>query len=272
MKGRRVAKLSISQAWDESRAVLARDGKLIGTVALALFVLPGIILDLFMPAAPAGQFPPAGPWMAVALVAILISLVGQLAMIRLAMGPHLTVGEAICHGAKRLVPYLGAVLIWALPLILVVALLYASVEADSEKPSPAVALGMILVAILGIYLAVRFIMMSAVASAEGTGPLAILRRSWQISAGNWWRLFGFLLAFAIGAIVLLWAVGTVTGVFAQLAFGSIERMTPGGLIVIIVSQLVSALVSLTFFVMLARLYTQRAHPADTQASVPSSGT
>ena len=94
-----MAKLSISQAWDESRAVLARDGKLIGAVALALFVLPGIVLDLFMPEAPAGQFPPAGPWMAVAAVAILMSLVGQLAIIRLAMGPHLTVGEAITRVA-----------------------------------------------------------------------------------------------------------------------------------------------------------------------------
>jgi hypothetical protein len=266
-----VAKLSISQAWDESRAVLARDGKLIGTVALALFVLPGIVLDLTMPEAPAGQFPPAGPWMAVALVAILISLVGQLAIIRLAMGPHLTVGEAITHGARRLLPYLGAVLIWALPLSLVIGLLFASASADPEHPSAGTALGLIVAGLIGIYLAVRFLMMSAVASAEGSGPPAILRRSWEISGGNWWRLFGFLLIFAIGAIVLLWAVGTVTGLLAQLAFSSIARMTAGGLIVIIVSQLISALISLTFFVMLARLYTQRGQTA-VQPSVPSSGT
>jgi len=265
-----VAKLSISQAWDESRAVLARDGKLIGAVALALFVLPGIVLDLFMPEAPAGQFPPAGPWMAVAAVAILISLVGQLAIIRLAMGPHLTVGEAISHGARRLLPYLGAALLWVVPLCLVIGLLFASAGSDPEHPSAAAALGLVLAGLIGIYLAVRFLMMSAVASAEGSGSLAILRRSWDISGGNWWRLFGFLLTFAIGAIVLLWAVGAVTGLLAQLAFGSIARMTAGGLIVIIVSQLISALVSLTFFVMLARLYTQRG--AGAQASVPSSGT
>jgi hypothetical protein len=246
VKGARVAKLSISQAWEESRAVLARDGKLIGTVALALFVLPGTILDLVMPEAPVGQFPPPGPWMAVAAVAILISLVGQLAIIRLAMGPHVSVGEAITHGARRLLPYVAAVLIWALPLMVVIAL-------------------------LGIYLAVRFLMMSAVASAEAIGPAAILRRSWDISGGNWWRLFGFLFAFAIGAIVLIWAVGTVTGVVAQLALGSVERMTAGGLIVIIVSQLISALVSLTFFVILARIYTQGARPSGAHASVPSSG-
>lgn len=266
-----MAKLSISQAWDESRAVLARDGKLIGTVALALFVLPGIVLDLVMPEAPAGQFPPAGWWMAVAVVAIVISLVGQLAIIRLAMGPHLTVGEAIAHGARRLLSYLGAVLIWAVPLTLIIGGLFASAGDDPENPSPVAALGLIVVGLVGIFLAVRFLMMSSVASAEGSGPLAILRRSWAITGGNWWRLFGFLVSFAIGALALLWAVGTVAGVLCQLAFGSIARMTPGGLIVIIVSQLVSALVSLVFFVMLARLYTQRSEAA-AQASVPSSGT
>jgi len=265
-----VTKLSISEAWDETKAVLARDGKLIGTVALALFVLPGIVLDLVMPQAPAGQFPPPGPWMAVAAIAILISLVSQLAIIRLAMGPHLTVGEAITHGARRLLPFVGAVLIWGAPLILAIAFLYASMAENPEKPSPAAALGLIVAAIIGIYLAVRFILMSAVASAENFGPLAILRRSWELSAGNWWRLFGFLLIFGVGAIALFWAVGTVTGLLSQLAFGSIAKMTPGGLIVIIVSQLVSALVYLTYFVMLARLYLQ--HSTDAQASVPSSGT
>jgi hypothetical protein len=266
-----VAKLSISQAWDESRAVLGRDGKLIGTVALALFVLPATVLDLTMPEAPAGQFPPAGPWIAVAIAAILISLVGQLAVIRLAMSPHLTVGEAIGHGARRLLPYLGAVLIWALPVSLVIVFLFASAGSDPENPSAGVAIGLIVVAVIGIYLGVRFLMMSAVASAEGTGPPTILRRSWELSAGNWWRLFGFLLTFAIGAIALRWAVGTVAGLLSQLAFGSIQRMSAGGLIVIIISQLVSALISLTFFVMLARLYTQRGG-ANAQASVPSSGT
>jgi len=265
-----VAKLSISKAWEESRAVLSRDGKLIGTVALALFVLPGIILDLAMPEAPAGQFPPAGPWMAIAVVAILISLVGQLAIIRLAMGPHLTVGEAIAHGARRLLAYVAAVMIWALPVILVVGLLYASAGDDPEHPPAAAALGLIVVAVLGIYLAVRFILISAVASAEGAGPLGVLKRSWNISNGNWWRLLGFLLAFAVGAMVLLWAVGTVSGLLAQLAFGSIARTSPGGLIVIIVAQLISALVSLVFFVMCARMYAQADH-ADAQASVPSSG-
>ena len=266
-----MAKLSISLAWDETKAVLARDGKLIGTVALALFVLPGIVFDLSLPEAPVGQFPPPGPRMAVAAVAILVSLVCQLAIIRLAMGPHLTVGEAIAHGARRSPAYVAAVLVWAVPLMLALGVLYEIVEANGEQPTLGAALAAILVGILGIYLAVRFLLMAAVASAEDVGPLVIVRRGWEISAGNWWRLFVFLMSFAIGAIVLLWALGAVVGLLSQLIFGSLERMSAGALIVIIISQLVSALVSMVFFVMLARLYAQRGHAGGAQASVPSSG-
>lgn len=267
-----MAKLSISQAWEESKSVLARDGKLIGTVAVALFVLPGILFDLSLPEAPLGEFPPMGPWVAVAVGATLISLVCQLAIIRLAMGPHLTVGEAIVHGARRFLLYMAAVLIWALPLLIAIGVLYASIEANGEKASPAAALAVIFLALVGIYLSVRFLLMAAVASAESVGPIAILRRSWEISAGNWWRLFAFLLMFGIGAVVLLWAIGTVVGLLSQLAFGELSRTSAGGLLVILVSQFVSALVSMVFFVMLARLYTQRTQPSGAQASVPSSGT
>ena len=97
-----MSKLSISRAWEESKAVLASDGKLIGTVALALFVLPGLVLNLAMPRTHSSEFPQPGPWMVIGLAAVLISLLGQLSMIRLAIGPHVSVGEAIAHGARRI--------------------------------------------------------------------------------------------------------------------------------------------------------------------------
>jgi hypothetical protein len=264
--------LSISRAWEEARAVLARDGKLLGTVALAMFVLPGIVLDVSMPDAPAGQLPPAGPWVGVALVAILISLVGQLAIIRLAIGSHLTVGEALQHGARRLLPYLAAALIWAVPFVVIASLLYAAAGGGAGQQTAAAGIGLLAVMVIGTYLAVRLILLSSVASAEHSGPIAILQRAWQLSGGNWWRLFGFAILFAVGAIALLWAVSAVVGLLAQLAFGAIGRQTAGGLIVIIVSQTVSALTFLVFFVMLARLYVQGAKPGSIHPSVPSSGT
>src|SRR3954469_21169370 len=65
-QGTCMAKLSISQAWDETRLILERDGKLIAAVALALFVLPGIVLNVAVPKMPTGQMREPGAWMLIA--------------------------------------------------------------------------------------------------------------------------------------------------------------------------------------------------------------
>src|ERR1700750_2864251 len=103
-----MTRLSISRAWDESSAVLARDGKLIGTVALALFVLPGLVLNIVAPQSHPGQDVKPNPLMLLAIIPIIIALIGQLSVIRLAMGPHVTVGESLVHGARRILVYVGA--------------------------------------------------------------------------------------------------------------------------------------------------------------------
>jgi hypothetical protein len=266
-----MSKLSMSQAWDEARAILHTDGRLFGAVALAMFVLPGLILNVSMPDTPSGELPPAGPWLIVAAVAILISLVGQLATIRLSLEPHVTVGTAIAHGLKRLAPYVVAVLIWIVPVLLIGSALVAILKLQGDHPSVPVALALILLTIIGFYLGVRLMLVSAVASAENEGPLRILRRAWDLSGGNWWRLFAFLMLFAIGALCMLWAVQTVFGVLARLMFGELRPLTIGGLIVAIVTQLVSAAVTVIFFVILARIYVQRTGGAHAEVSVPSSG-
>jgi hypothetical protein len=260
-------KLSLSQAWDETRAVLARDGRLFLAVALALFVLPGLILSASMPNTRGGEFPPPGPWMIVALLALLVWLLGQLAVIRLAIGPHVSVGEAIVHALKRLIPYFIAGLIWLIPILIIGSVLSAIIESHWTHPSVAASLGLFLLVGVGIFLAVRFILSSPVAIAEGAGPIAILQRSWALSSGNWWRLFAFLFLFWVGALCLLWTIEIVVGLGVKMVSDDISPLSLGGLVVAIVSQLVSAFISVNFFVFLARIYTQRA----AQAGVPKSG-
>jgi hypothetical protein len=266
-----MTKLSISRAWDESRAVLARDGKLIGTVALALFVLPGIILNLLMPTTHTSEIERPNPWLVVALIPIIISLVGQLSVIRLAMGPHVSVGEAIAHGGRRILSYVGAVLVWTVPFMLIGSVLYTMVGKDPQHPSAAAAIGLLIVTAIGVFLAVRFILISAVASAEPTGPIAILRRSWDLTRGNWWRLFAFLLLCMVAAMVLLIAVQSVGAVIARMVFGDVSSLSVGGLLVSIAGQLVSAVISVILFVMLARIYVQLAQPTHADVGVPNSG-
>lgn len=261
-------KLSLSQAWDETKIILARDGRLFLAVALALFVLPGLVLSVSMPEAPAGEFPPPGPWMIVGFFALLVWIVGQLAVIRLAIGPHVSVGEAIVHALKRLGPYILAGLIWLVPILIAGSALSAVIESHWTHPSVAASLGLILLVAAGIFLAVRFILSSPVATAEGIGPIAILHRSWDLSKGNWWRLFVFMILFWIGALCLLWAIEIMFGLGVKMLSGDTGPLSLGGLLIAIVSELVSAFISVNFFVFLARIYTQR---AAAQAGVPKSG-
>lgn len=264
-----MAKLSISEAWDESRGVLGRDGALLATIAGALLVLPGIVSDLVTPEAPQGQLPPPGAWLIVAGIAILIGLVGQLAIIWLAMGSRASVGEALSHALRRAPSYIAATIIWVFPFACAVFLLMRNVTPDN--PSPAAGLGLLVVLPVMVFFFVRLILTAPVATAEQRGPLEILKRSWRLTAGNWWRLFGFFVVFAIAALVVIIAIAAVVGLLTSLVFGDPDPMTVGALVVSALTQIAGAALTVVFIVMLARIYVQLAGGGEAEASVPTTG-
>ncbi len=266
-----MAKLSISKAWDEARETLGPNAGLLTTIGLAMFVLPGVVSDVMTPEAPQGQLPPPGAWMVIAAIAILIALVGQLAVIRLAIGSRSTVGEAIGHGARRAPFYFLATLIWILPFLLVGAVLIGVIARDPATASPGAIFGLLLLACVMLFFAIRMLMTSAVASAESQGPIGIIKRSWRLTAGNFWRLLVFFLLFIIILVVAAMAIGSVVGVIAELLLRGDEPMTIGALFVSIVTQLVGAAVSIVLMVMLARIYVQLSGDGEAEASVPTSG-
>lgn len=263
-------KVSISRAWDESKRIIADNGSLLVTVALALFVLPGVVSDVVSPAAAPGEFPKFGYWTVISAIAVLIALVGQLAVIRLALGSRQTVGEAIGHGARRALPYIAASILWIFPFAVVGTFLARGLMGEPDNLSGGAAIGLLLLIALMLFVAIRMLMTAPVASSENVGPLAILRRSWDLTRGNWLRLFGFFLIFLIAVLILMAAVGAVVGVLAAAVFGKLEPMTVGALLVSLVSQIVGAAMSVVFMVMLARIYVQLAGAGEAEASVPSS--
>jgi hypothetical protein len=250
-----LAKLSLSRAWDETRDVLRREGKLITAVALAMLVLPGVIAQVATPTHPGAQVARAGYWTFLSLAAVVIALAGQLAIVRLALGPPVSVGDAIRHGIRRAPAYLGATLIWLLPFTAAILLLVSS-SPNPQKPSTGVALATLIAGGGLIYVAVRLFVGVAVASAEPLGPLEILRRSWDLTKGRFGKLFVFLLIFFTGFAVLSLAVGAVVGSAVRLASGEAEQFTVSALLLALASQLIGALVTSTLMVMLAQIYTQ----------------
>jgi hypothetical protein len=272
-----MAGLSISTAWEETRAVLARDGRLIVAVALALVALPTAVSGLIDPNGMGGD---SGPlWIDVALLIVsLAALAGQLALIRLALGPSITVGGAIGHGLRRMPTYLlsailmvCALILLAIPFGAALVALGVPLESKTLPATPGVMLVIMLFIAVVLFIAVRMLMTAPVASAEAAGPVAIIRRSWTLTAGHWWKLFGFLILFFIGAVVALIALSAVAGAIAALLFGGIEPMSAGALLVALVQAVANAAMTGLFAVMLARIYVQLAGSGGAQASVPSSG-
>ena len=263
-----MAALSISRAWDETKAVLRSDGKLLAAVALAMFVLPGVVTDVVTPAAQPGEMAPVGYWTAIGFLAMIVSLIGQLAIVRLALGPRVTVGEAIAHGARRALAYVGAAVLWIIPFLLALALLVSPYMADPESAPPGVLLGTFLVVLLFFYLFVRLILMTPVASAEAIGSVGILKRSWALTGGHFWKLLATLLLFLVMLAIVVAAIGAVVGTIVVLLLGRAEPFSISALLLALVTQAVSALLTTVLMVLLARIYAQLAQGEASPVTVP----
>ena len=273
------SKLSISRAWDETREIFRRDGGLLISVALALIVLPAIVVGIIAPPEPG--VPASGADQILRIVAALIAIVGQLALIRLALGPSTSVGDSISHGARRFLPAFGAILILIIlmaviiiPLMAVLAMVMGidpSQMASRAKPGPQVGLLILIMCLVALAISVRFTLISPVASAEAIGPLAIIKRAWNLTKGHYWRILGLVVLLLIAAIFLLMTAGVLGGLLARLFSSDIEPFSVAALIVSLVAGVAQGAFSVLASVMLARVYAQVAG-AGAEATVPSSGT
>jgi hypothetical protein len=252
-----MVKVSISQAWDETRAVLARDGKLISSVALALLVLPGVVLNVLLPNGVAGTT--GRPiWVIIGVAGLLLTFTGQLSVLRLSMGPHISVGEAIRRAAVRVLPFFGAFLLWVVPFLLLGSMPYNVIRSHPGESSTTAGLELIAVMAVAVFLAVRLLLVGPVACAEQGGSLRIIGRSWELTEGNWWRLFGFVFFFAIAAIILIMAVTNGLGLVVRLTIGQVTPLSVAGLVLVLVGQLLTVAIYVVLFVMQARIYSQLA--------------
>lgn len=274
-----MAAFSISRAWDETKARIAADGRLIAVVAAALLLLPqAIVAVLAPPAELAGEQP--GAWVnLVALVAGLIGIVGQIAIIRLSLVPGTSVGEAISHGVKRFLPVFAAfviliigVFIVLVPLMLLFGALGALGGAEAGPRPAGLGIAVALVVIAALLIGARLLMMMPVAAAEPGGPLHILKRSWSLASGHYFRLLGFVLLIVVAAVVVIITVQIVAGSALALMFGSISPLSFGALIYALLFGAAQAAFAAVISVMLARIYLQLSGVDSLDVTVPKTGT
>src|SRR6185436_2730130 len=87
---------------------------------------------------------------------------------------------------------------------------------------------------------VRLILLSPIAAVEPLGPLALIRRGWALTAGQFRPLLVLLLAAGLASVAALMAAGAVGGIAARLAAGQPQPGLLALLLVLLVSALLQA--------------------------------
>lgn len=270
-----MSSLSIGRAWDEAKAALSANRKLIVPVALGLVLLPAVIVSMIEPRVAPGEQPPPGAWMLVALAMVIVMLVGELAIVLLVNGWRGSVGEAIGKAARRTPTFILAALSLAVPVVLIFSVLLALSGVGTSAPGQIdwtnfggmgwlVLLGCVLVL---FFIAIRLLPLIAVVACEQTGPFAALKRSFALTSGHFWRLLGFLLLLMVAFLIVAVTVGAVVGGLVTLLLGQPDAWSLSLLLIALAGGLVQAGFVMVYTAMLTRIYAQLAAPIATVPEV-----
>ncbi|WP_140420592.1 glycerophosphoryl diester phosphodiesterase membrane domain-containing protein [Novosphingobium sp. B 225] len=228
--------LDTSKAWSEATAMVSANKDVMAAIAGVFFFLPALALALFFPQ----PEPPAGaqlremmtmlegyyrqtaPYM---LVATLVQVLGQLAVLTLAARVgRATVGDAIRAAAGGLLPYLGA---QALLLLAGAAVFGVIVLLAPLSSALALLLGLAAAAAV-VWISVRLVMVPVVIAIEGMrSPLAVLRRSWDLTRGSAGRILLFLVVLGLAVTVIAVVASAGIGILLAL-IGGVEAARIGG--------------------------------------------
>jgi len=266
-------KLSIGKAWEETSAFLGREARLVAPVALAMFALPTVLAEW---AYPGGNATGGAGWLMI--LVLLAVLIGQMTVVLLVNGWRGSIGEALGKAARRIPVLILALIIVFLPIAIVATLVIgvtlvsagitdpAAVTPAALAKMPGFLWLMLVLIILFFFLGVRLFPVSAIAASEAVGPIALIKRSWQLTRGVFWRVLVLVVLLGLVGLILSSAVTLVVGSVATLAAGDPKAFNTSALIVALASGLIGALVSTVSAAMAGRVYAQL---AASEVSVPA---
>jgi hypothetical protein len=267
-----MGRLSISRAWEETAAILGREGNLLAAVALALIVLPQVVLAVV--GVPIGsQTTMLGEIIYVA--AVLLGFAAQIALNRLAIGPSVTVREAIGQGFVRLLPVFLVLIVLAIVLVVIAILLamvlsaagLVSLPSAGQTPTPSLIILLILLAATAFAI---FQLVIPIAAVETGNPIRLVSRSWQLGRTHYLRLLAFFVIVFVGVALVALAGRFAVGSVVVLVLGQPNPGSMSALVLGLVVGLIQAFFTVATAVMLARIYVQLAD-GSRHASVPKSG-
>ena len=229
---------SYSRIWDDTAALLRQHATLIVALAGVFLFLPALLVGYFLPMPEAASFAELvrnlnqylernWHWM---MLESLVNMVGYLAILYLVLGRAGTsVAAAIAAGAALLPFYFLASLVAGF----------------------AIGLAALLFLVPGLYLFGRLAPFGPVMVAEARrSPIEALRRTFDLTRGRGWAVFGLVLLVAVAAITVMTVVTRVFSLIFLLAAGR----DLGGLLSLIVSSATGAALTVVLSLLYAAIY------------------
>lgn len=255
--------VSINRAWDETRAFLIAERRLVTPILLTFVLLPTVAFRLFSP--PLGSAEATSPAALLLIYAVLfVELIGGVTLILLATGARASIGQTIASAFRRTLVIIVAFVLFGLlilPLMMVFALLAVpggGLPANPAQMSPKFAAAITAGVIVAMLLFFRLAMFIPAAALEKVGPWQALKRGWRLGRGIWGKLIATFLALFLASFVVSLVVQWLFGAIAQLALGGDSGLTAGSLLVAVAVGLVAAVFLAIQAVMSARIYAQAA--------------
>lgn len=255
-----MTEFSLGTIWEETLAFLRREGALLMPVALATFGVAQLLLEIGMGGKPAG-----GPALAsfssqslLLLPAMLLLLIGNLAVSRIALMPGRSIGESLSDTLRSLPRALGVMLLIftimaAIALVIVIAATLGAMtfRVDPKAITPNI---MIVLMIPMLVIGIRMLMLVPLLSVNELRPIEAIRRAWALSRPHFLRFVGvFAIAMMLTIILAMVQLFVIGSLFQLLALA----ISDGQLVVILqalVDATLKALLSLAITVYIALIY------------------
>ena len=217
--------LTVGEILDTSFSLYRRHFGALATVALVCTGIP-LVLRMFLEAS-GGFLVRPGLGILYALSLVVLNLVATAATVFIVSESYL--GRPICarEALRRSTPYVGRILIVSLLMTL------------------AVGLGFLLLLVPGVILAVGLVLaIPAVVLEPRTSASGALSRSWELTRGARWRIFGL----GVVLLVLLYVpLVAITGLFAFLLPQSAGMLSGGGSVGVVTVIAIGGLVQMFIY-------------------------
>lgn len=262
-----MARLSVTDAWNETVAFVKAEGRLVFPLAFLLVALPAALVRALAPLGPApGEARMSAVLIAAIAVAVVLAMLGYLAISHLALRSGASGREALAQAARRL-PVLAAASLFvalglaALGFLLSIVVSLAVVGASEGPPGPA-EMGRAAQILLVIFLPIllyfwgRVALLTPAAAAEHGGPFSLIARSWRLTGPHQFKMAALVAMLLLIALVLQLATESLLGILLIAIAGPATPGSPSSILILLAMALLATALASYGAALIAKVYAQ----------------